>query len=171
MQIGRCSLCYFNFLSSKTDPHPSKETPFLHIFIPNPLPGLQKALLWRPAYGHELQHSAEKGMKAVLARTPCCSGHEALPAEKAVEESSGLIHSIWDQAERTTTPDSRKSCPRPRQKPRALCGIKLAQLQSREELTSLEVNARLYTGFTVRRMKAILNSSPSPQGFELSDFF
>lgn len=132
MQIGRYSLRYFNLISSKTDPHPSKESPFLHIFIHNPLPGLQKALLWRPAYGHELQHSTQKGMKAVLASAPCCSGQAALPAGKAVEEISGLIHSIWDQAERTTTPDGRKSCSRPRQKPRALCGIKLAQLQSGE---------------------------------------
>ena len=69
MQIADYSLCYFYLLSSKRDLHPSKETPFLHIFIPNPLPGLQKALLWRPANGHELQHGTKKGTKVVPATT------------------------------------------------------------------------------------------------------
>lgn len=70
LQIARYSLRYFHSLSSKTDPHPSKETPFLHVFIPNPLPGLQKALLWRLASGHELQHGTKKRTKVV----PCRCG-------------------------------------------------------------------------------------------------
>lgn len=51
-QLADCSVCYFYLPSNKRDLHPSKEYSFLHTFIPNPLPGLQKALLWRLESGH-----------------------------------------------------------------------------------------------------------------------
>lgn len=66
-QLADYSLCYFYSLSNKRDLHPSKEYPFLHIFIPNPLPGLQKALLWRLEDGQKLQRGTKQSTELVLA--------------------------------------------------------------------------------------------------------
>lgn len=66
-QLADCSVCYFYLPSNKRDLHPSKEYPFLHTFIPNPLPGLQKALLWRLESGHSTKPGwAWAGVKLCL---------------------------------------------------------------------------------------------------------
>lgn len=128
------SLCYFYWLSSKRDLHPSKETPFLHIFIPNPLPGLQKALLWRPATGHELQHGTKKRTKVVpaaaLAAAPlqgvktCLSGRRFWADRWHLGPNSKDRYPCRSWAERV-------ALRWPHRKPRARSGIKLAQLQTR----------------------------------------